>query len=83
MSSSRSDLARMMPDAFPVFFTGRQPYPGQATVMPEVVRGHNVLFAAPTASGKTEAAVRRFIRDTFPSSGAVSRPSTSPRRRRS
>jgi ATP-dependent Lhr-like helicase len=47
----------MMPDAFPVFFTGRQPYPGQAMVMPEVVRGHNVLFAAPTASGKTEAAV--------------------------
>lgn len=57
MTSSRSDLARMMPDALPVFFTGRQPYPGQATVMPEVVRGHNVLFAAPTASGKTEAAV--------------------------
>lgn len=57
MISSRPDLARLMPDAFPVFFTGRQPYPGQAMVMPEVVRGHNVLFAAPTASGKTEAAV--------------------------
>ena len=47
----------MMPDAFATFFTGRQPYPGQAIVMPEVVKGHNVLFAAPTASGKTEAAV--------------------------
>lgn len=57
MTSSRSELARLMPDAFPVFFTGRQPYPGQAVVMPEVVRGHDVLFAAPTASGKTEAAV--------------------------
>jgi ATP-dependent Lhr-like helicase len=57
MIRDRSDLARMMPDAFPVFFTGRQPYAGQAMVMPEVVRGHNVLFAAPTASGKTEAAV--------------------------
>jgi ATP-dependent helicase Lhr and Lhr-like helicase len=57
MTSSRADLARMMPDAFPVFFTGRQTYPGQATVMPEVVRGHNVLFAAPTASGKTEVAM--------------------------
>lgn len=57
MINSRAELARMMPDAFPVFFTGRQPYPGQAMVMPEVVRGHNVLFAAPTASGKTEAAV--------------------------
>lgn len=47
----------MMPDAFPIFFAGRNPYPGQAIVMPEVVKGHNVLFAAPTASGKTEAAV--------------------------
>lgn len=57
MSNSRADLARMMPDAFPIFFAGRQPYPGQASVMPEIVRGQNVLFAAPTASGKTEAAV--------------------------
>lgn len=57
MSNSRDDLARMMPDAFPIFFSGRQPYPGQASVMPEIVRGRNVLFAAPTASGKTEAAV--------------------------
>src|SRR3954464_13982990 len=57
MTSNRSDLARMMPDAFPVFFTGRQPYPGQSLVMPEIVKGQNVLFAAPTASGKTEAAV--------------------------
>lgn len=57
MTRSRAELARMMPDAFPIFFSGRQPWPGQAMVMPEVVRGANVLFAAPTASGKTEAAV--------------------------
>ena len=57
MSNSRAELARMMPDAFSIFFAGRQPYPGQASVMPEIVRGQNVLFAAPTASGKTEAAV--------------------------
>lgn len=57
MSNSRAQLARMMPDAFPIFFAGRQPYAGQASVMPEIVRGQNVLFAAPTASGKTEAAV--------------------------
>lgn len=57
MTDSRSYLARIMPDAFSVFFTGRQPYKGQAAVMPEVVRGNNVLFAAPTASGKTEAAI--------------------------
>ncbi len=56
MSNSRAELARMMPDAFPIFFSRRQPYPGQASVMPEIVRGRNVLFAAPTASGKTEAA---------------------------
>ncbi len=47
----------MMPDAFPIFFGGRLPYEGQSRVMPEIVRGHQVLFAAPTASGKTEAAV--------------------------
>jgi ATP-dependent Lhr-like helicase len=47
----------MMPDAFPIFFAGRQPYESQASVMPEIVKGQNVLFAAPTASGKTEAAV--------------------------
>ena len=57
MTNSRTDLARMMPAAFPIFFAARQPYPGQAAMMPEVVRGHNVLFAAPTASGKTEAVV--------------------------
>lgn len=57
MTSARSEIARMMPDAFPVFFAGRQPYPGQALAMPEIVRGHDVLFASPTASGKTEAAV--------------------------
>ena len=57
MSNSRLELARIMPDAFPIFFSGRQPYPGQASVMPEIVRGRNVLFAAPTASGKTEAAL--------------------------
>ncbi|WP_316186495.1 DEAD/DEAH box helicase [Bradyrhizobium sp. SZCCHNRI2014] len=54
---NRVELARMMPDAFPIFFSGRQPYAAQALVMPEIVKGKNVLFAAPTASGKTEAAV--------------------------
>ena len=57
MTNNRADLARMMPDAFPIFFTKRLPYQGQAIVMPEVIKGHNVLFAAPTASGKTEAVV--------------------------
>jgi ATP-dependent Lhr-like helicase len=57
MVETRASLARMMPDTFSIFFAGRQPYEGQALVMPDVARGHNVLFAAPTASGKTEAAV--------------------------
>jgi ATP-dependent helicase Lhr and Lhr-like helicase len=55
MTDSRANLARMMPDAFPVFFSWRQPFPTQSLAMLEIVRGHNVLFASPTASGKTEA----------------------------
>lgn len=47
----------MMPDAFPIFFRGRSPRPAQSLVMPPVVRGKSALLAAPTASGKTEAAV--------------------------
>ena len=57
MSNTRAELKRMMPDSFPIFFEGRRPYEGQASVMPEIIRGRNVLFAAPTASGKTEAAI--------------------------
>ena len=57
MTDTRANLRRMMPDAFPLFFEGRRPYEGQAAVMPAIVRGHSVLFASPTASGKTEAAV--------------------------
>lgn len=57
MSDTRAQLVRMMPDALPIFFSGRMPYEGQARVMPEIVRGNQVLFAAPTASGKTEAAI--------------------------
>ena len=54
---NRTDLAKMMPDSFPIFFNRRNPYSGQAITMPEIVKGNNVLFAAPTASGKTEAAI--------------------------
>lgn len=50
-------LQQMMPDAFPLFFAGRTPWPAQAIVMPSVVKGRSTLLAAPTASGKTEAAV--------------------------
>src|SRR3712207_8272296 len=44
-----------MPDAFPIFFEGRRPWPVQGLVMPSIVRGDSTLLAAPTASGKTEA----------------------------
>ncbi|MDR1826806.1 MAG: DEAD/DEAH box helicase, partial [Methylobacteriaceae bacterium] len=57
MTKTRADFVQMMPDAFPLFFSGRQPWRGQALVMPEVVKGGDILFAAPTASGKTEAVV--------------------------
>jgi ATP-dependent helicase Lhr and Lhr-like helicase len=50
-------LARMMPDAWPVFFQRRCPWPAQVLLMPRVVKGESVLLAAPTASGKTEAAM--------------------------
>lgn len=46
-----------MPDAFPIFFAGRTPWPAQALIMPPIVRGRSALLAAPTASGKTEAAI--------------------------
>ena len=63
-------LAHQMPDAWPVFFSGRRPRPAQALVMPRILRGASILFAAPTAAGKTEAAIaplfqrhRSFRRD--------------------
>jgi ATP-dependent Lhr-like helicase len=61
MNEARASLARMMPDAFPIFFDGRNPYEGQREVMPQIVRGNDVLFAAPTASGKTEAAITPLL----------------------
>lgn len=54
---SAEALRRMMPNAFPAFFAGRTPWPAQALVMPPVVKGRSTLLAAPTASGKTEAAI--------------------------
>ncbi|MER8434208.1 DEAD/DEAH box helicase [Mesorhizobium caraganae] len=50
-------LRGMMPDAYPLFFAGRMPWPAQRLVMPPVVKGRSTLLAAPTASGKTEAAI--------------------------
>ena len=46
-----------MPDAWPIFFTGRTPHPIQAHSMPHLIRGESALLSGPTASGKTEAAV--------------------------
>ena len=57
MTEARDNLRRMMPDAFPIFFEGRNPYEGQAAAMQIIVKGQSLLFASPTASGKTEAAV--------------------------
>ena len=57
MTETRAKLRRLMPESFPVFFERRKPYEGQAAAMQDIVMGYNVLFASPTASGKTEAAV--------------------------
>lgn len=58
-------LRRMMPNAFPVFFAGRTPWPAQSLVMPYVVKGRSTLLAAPTASGKTEAAIAPLYQRHF------------------
>jgi ATP-dependent Lhr-like helicase len=52
-----SDVARLIPDALPVFFRRRRPWPMQEAVISELVRGREALVCAPTASGKTEAAI--------------------------
>ncbi len=41
----------------PVFFRRRRPWPMQEAVISELVRGRDALICAPTASGKTEAAI--------------------------
>ena len=46
-----------MPDAWPIFFSGRKLHPIQAHSMPYLIRGVSALLSGPTASGKTEAAV--------------------------
>ena len=50
-------LARMMPDAWPIFFRQRLPLPIQLAAMPRIIKGESVLLCGPTASGKTEAVV--------------------------
>ena len=61
MTEARAHLPRMMPDSFPIFFEGRRPYEGQASAMQEIVRGHNVLFASPTASGAVCSPFPKFL----------------------
>jgi ATP-dependent Lhr-like helicase len=57
MTEEISLLPKMMPDAWPIFFQRRRPWSAQAMVMPRIVKGESLLLAAPTASGKTEAAI--------------------------
>ncbi len=52
-----SELARLLPIAWPIFFKNRRPWEAQAMVMPHIVHGESVLLATPTATGKTEAAI--------------------------
>src|SRR4051812_30754633 len=51
------DLRRLLPDAAAVFFHMRSPRPARSAAIPPIVKGRSVLLCAPTASGKTEAAV--------------------------
>lgn len=52
-----TQLKRWMPDAWPLFFYKRAPRPIQISAMPPILRGESVFITAPTASGKTEAAI--------------------------
>lgn len=54
---TEKSLRQMMPDAWPIFFSGRKPHPIQTQAMPHLIRGVSTLLSGPTASGKTEAAV--------------------------
>ena len=82
MNEDRAKLRRMMPSTFPIFFEGRKPYEGQTAAMPEIVKGHDVLFASPTATGKTEAAIAPFCNDICRFGGRRSQLSMSHRPRR-
>src|SRR3989304_1510347 len=48
---------RMMPDTWPLFFHKRVPRPIQLAAMPLIIKGQSVFLTAPTATGKTEAAI--------------------------
>lgn len=52
-----TQLMRWMPDAWPVFFYKRVLRPIQSSAMIHILRGESVFLTAPTASGKTEAAI--------------------------
>jgi len=50
-------LMKSMPDAWPLFFYKRGPRPIQLSAIPQILRGESIFLTAPTASGKTEAAI--------------------------
>jgi ATP-dependent helicase Lhr and Lhr-like helicase len=52
-----NQLMRWMPDSWSAFFHKRGPRPIQLTAMPLILKGESVFITAPTASGKTEAAI--------------------------
>ena len=56
-NNDNSQLMRKMPDSWPLFFHKRGPRPIQLSAIPHILNGESVFLTAPTASGKTEAAI--------------------------
>lgn len=56
-NSDISQLRCMMPNAWSLFFHRRGPRPIQEQAIPHILKGESVFLTAPTASGKTEAAI--------------------------
>src|SRR5436305_5702159 len=65
--SARLALKERLPRTWPAFFERHGNFtPGQLAAIPALLDGRNVIMCAPTASGKTEAALAPLIEHHCP-----------------